>query len=115
MDWFVPLIIEGVRMIAEHNADKGPSKYKRSKEENDYIRRLEKNRKFGTINVGEQIRSQGRTIAGTSADQKADLVGRSIATGTMSSVISAEMFRSMDRDTKKSIIDSSSCIFVVGA
>lgn len=107
MAWYVPLIIEGVRMIAEHNADKGPSKYKRTPEEQKYIDRLQKRSKYGTIDTGEVIRQTGRELHVQAADQKQEIIGRGITSGNMSSIITEELFRGVDKSVRDQINESS--------
>ena len=107
MAWYVPLIIEGVKMIASNNANKGPARYKRTNEEQQYVDRLEKKSRYGAIDTGEVIRTTGREIQAQASDQKQDIIGRGISSGNMSSIITEELFRGVDKSVRDQINESS--------
>ena len=107
MAWYVSLIFECVKMIAGNNANKGPAKYKRTNEEQQYVDRLEKKSRYGAIDTGEVIRTTGREIQAQASDQKQDIIGRGISSGNMSSIITEELFRGVDKSVRDQINESS--------
>ena len=106
MWWIIP-VIQTVAAIGAHNANKGPRSYRRTKEEQEYLDRLDKNRKYGSIDVGQQMRYVGEQTQNQAAQSKQEVRGRAIQSGMTSSIIQHELFRRVDRDTQRAISESS--------
>ena len=106
MWWIIPAI-QTVAAIGAHQANKGPRSYRRTEEEQKYLDRLDKNRKYGSIDVGQQMRYVGEQTQNQASQSKQEVRGRAIQSGMTSSIIQHELFRRVDRDTQKAISESS--------